>query len=190
MSLYTMLRPIARLIYRILYRVEVVGKENIPETGGVLLCCNHSSYIDPPTIAMPLDRRVRFMAKEELFRIPLFASLIRSLGAFPVKRGAVTPSTIRTASALLSEGEMVCVFPQGTRSRTDFRGKKGAAVLALRSQAMIVPMAIIGSYKPFGKLKIVYGEPFSPEATAEHTTPEQLTEQIMQAIVDLITKHQ
>ncbi|GAC41880.1 lysophospholipid acyltransferase family protein [Paenibacillus popilliae] len=157
---YTMMRALLRLIYRLLFRLEASGIEHVPKDDGVVLCSNHISLLDPPAIGILLKRRIRFMAKAELFNIPVFGAAIKALGAFPVKRNGVGKETIRTAFQLLQDGDIMGIFPEGTRTTDQSAAaKKGAAMIALRSGAAVVPVAIIGSYKLFRKTRVVYGPP-------------------------------
>lgn len=183
---YTMIRALLRLIYRVLFRLEASGREHVPEEGGVVLCSNHISLLDPPAIGILLKRRIRFMAKAELFNIPVFGAAIKALGAFPVKRGGVGKETIRTAFQLLQDGDIMGIFPEGTRNTDQSTAaKKGAAMIALRSGAAVVPVAIIGSYKLFRKTRVVYGPPIDMSDLLEQKGSgvlEQATDRIMDHI--------
>jgi len=125
------------------------------------------------------------MAKEELFKIPVFGSLIRSFGAFPVKRGGVSKDAIKSAINLLKEGNVMGIFPEGTRNSQAGAAKKGTAMIALRSGAAIVPVAIIGNYKPFSKIIVHYGEPVDLTAFIDQSSPDML-EQVTDAIMGRI----
>lgn len=160
----------AFLFRRVLYRISVEGAENEPAAGAVLLCANHISDSDPILLSAVTRRLARFMAKKELFSIPLLNRVIRSFGAFPVHRGQADPSSLKHCLALLSEGEMVGVFPQGTRYRgrppKDTEVKSGLGMLALRSKAVILPVLIkTKKYKIhfFSKITIRFGKPIGPE---------------------------
>lgn len=193
MMLYRFLRRLLRILFQILYRVKIKGLENIPAQGPVIICSNHISVIDPPMIGAPLERNVRYMAKAELFKIPLFGNFLRKLGAFPVKRGGVSKETIRLTLQILRQGELLCIFPEGTRSGAMKEGKKGAANFALKTGATVIPVAIIGTYRPFRKMKVVYGSPVELEPYRTHQGSdhlEQATEAIMNAIRKLIKEHQ
>lgn len=189
-TLYRMGRTLCRVFYRVCFRLEAHGQEHVPAEGPVILCSNHISTFDPPTVGTPLTRKVHFMAKEELFRIPLFGKLIGSLGAFPVKRGGVSKESIRHALKILEDGGMLGIFPEG--SRGGGMGKKGAASLAARSGATVVPAAIIGSYGLFRKIKVVYGKPIEfagLKDAANSDKLEQATERIMTEIRELKARH-
>lgn len=188
--LYRVLRVIARGLFFVLYRLKAIGLENIPSEGPVILCSNHISNIDPPLLGTPLDREIHYMAKAELFRVPGLRWLITKLGAFPVKRGGVSKESIRLALQLLQEGKMLGIFPEGTRGNTGI-GKKGAASLALKSNATVIPVAIIGNYVPFRRMTIVFGRPIDlgPFAEGSSEKLEQATELIMDNIRRLIADH-
>ncbi|WP_334071604.1 MULTISPECIES: lysophospholipid acyltransferase family protein [Paenibacillus] len=188
--IYSFCRGALRLIYKLLFRLEAHGLEHIPAEGGVLLCSNHISNLDPPTIGILLQRKVHFMAKKELFDIVGLGWLIKQLGAFPVKRGGVSKESIKTALTLLREGHVMGIFPEGTRNKGEDAGigKRGAATFALRSDAAVVPVAIIGDYKLFRKMKVVYGPPVDLSAFKEDKGPdaaEMATEAIMARIAEL-----
>jgi len=191
MGFYEFAREVTRVFFKVFYNLRAEGVENIPADGGVILCSNHISTLDPPLIGTPLNRRIHFMAKAELFKIPLFKQLITVLGAFPVKRGSVSKETIRYAQKLLAEGGMLGIFPEGTRGGGGM-GKKGAASLALRAGATVIPVAIIGHYRLFRQMKIVYGKPvdlsrFAGQSNSE--TLEEATELIMDSIRKLVQEH-
>lgn len=188
MLLYRSFRAGFRGLFRILFRWEVIGIENVPTSGGIVLCSNHISLWDPPFVGSPLDRIVHFMAKAELFKIPVFGWGIRKVGAFPVKRGGVSKESIKLALQLLKDGKILAVFPEGTRGNTGGMGKKGAAMLALKSGAAVVPAAIIGEYKLFRKQTVIYGKPvdLSEFADAGADQLEAATEKIMATIRQMI----
>lgn len=192
--LYLFLRRIARVVFPLVFGLKAIGVERVPKEGPVILCSNHVSYWDPPVLGTFLDRKVHFMAKEELFRIPGLAWLIVRLGAFPVRRGGVSKDSIRRALDLLAAGSVIGIFPAGTRKAGDHpAGKRGAAMLAVRSGAAVVPAAIVGRYSLFGRLRVVYGEPldWSRELAAGESgaaAEELLTERIMEAIEQLKKK--
>lgn len=163
--LYRLGRVLFRLLFAVCYRWEVEGTEHIPKQGPVVVCPNHIHNLDPPLVGSAIDRKVHFMAKEELFRVPILAPLIRRLGAFPVRRGSGDRKALKKAIEILQEGKVLAIFPEGTRSRDGRLGKAhpGAALIALKGNANIVPAAIIGPYRFFGKIRIVFGPPFRLE---------------------------
>ena len=150
------------------YRLRVEGAENLPESGGFVLAANHTSNFDPWPLAVPLwpRRFLRFMAKSELFWWPL-GPIISAGGAFPVRRGERDVEAIRTGVELAREGNVVTMFPHGTRQRKGLvkkhqpRSHTGAARIALDADVPLVPAAIKGTDRltRFGPLRVRYGKP-------------------------------
>ena len=146
--LYAILKPIAVALMRLLFRLEVVNAGLVPATGPVLLVSNHVSLLDPPLVGGAAPRPLVFMAKEELFRIPLFGRLIRALNARPVRRDGSDMRALKAALAVLAEGHAILVFPEGTRGEeggTLREGKPGVGMLAVLSGAPVVPVFVSGS---------------------------------------------
>lgn len=189
--LYRLGKWLFRVFFTVFYRVRVLGRENIPIDGAVVLCGNHISAFDPPLMGCFLERKVHYMAKAELFDKPVLGPIISRLGAFPVKRGGVSRESIRLAISILKEGNVMGIFPEGTRSNSGGIGQKGAASLALKSNATVVPVAIIGPYSLFKPLTIVYGKPLdiSEYAGASSEDLELATDRIMSVIRNMVAQH-
>ncbi|MEC0243351.1 lysophospholipid acyltransferase family protein [Paenibacillus dokdonensis] len=186
--IYIFCRGLLRVIFAFMYRLEAVGKENIPDEGGVLLCSNHISILDPMTVGIKFRRKVKFMAKAELFKVPVLGWLITQLGAFPVKRGGVSKESFKTSLKILRGGEIMGIFPEGTRNSDSGAAKKGAASFALRSGAAVVPAAIIGDYKFLRKMKVIYGKPLDLSEFADMESAEAVdavTDKIMSRIHEM-----
>lgn len=182
---YTFFRALLRFLYKILFRVKAYGTENIPTEGAVILAANHISLLDPPMVGILIERKVHFMAKDELFKVPVFGPLIRSFGAFPVKRGSGIDA-VKQSIKLLKDEKVMGIFPEGTRNASD-EAKKGTAMIALRSKAQVVPAAIVGDYKLFRQTKVVYGKPIDVIHVAENVSDDKdkydaVTEAIMEQI--------
>ena len=146
--LYAILKPIAVALMRLLFRLERVNPGLVPATGPVLIVSNHVSVLDPPLVGGSAPRPLFFMAKEELFRIPLLGRLIRALNARPVRRDGSDMRALKAALALLQEGRAILVFPEGTRGeegRPLREGKPGVGMLAVLSGAPVVPVYVSGS---------------------------------------------
>lgn len=192
MNLYPLGRSITNGVLFPIYQFRVIGKENLPSEGGVLLCTNHIHNFDPIVVGITSPRPIHFMAKEELFTVPILGKIMPLINAFPVKRGLSDRGALRKGLGILKEGNVLGLFPEGTRSKTGELGEglAGAGFFALRSNAHIVPCAIIGPYKPFKRLKVVYGKPIDIEEYRKNkATPEQTTELIMMEINKLILAH-
>lgn len=164
---YGFLQHLFRLIFYVIFRTRVYGRENIPVEGAVILAANHASNIDPPLMASLIDRPVSYMAKIELFENPIFGAAIRRCHAFPVKRGASDRGAIKAAVNVLKEGRILGLFPEGTRSRTGElqKAEAGVALIAAMTGAPIVPVAILNSHRIFSngvlipQLRIMYDAP-------------------------------
>ena len=189
MNLYPFGKALCSGILYPIYQFEVIGKENFPTDGGVLLCSNHISNLDPPTVGIAAPRQVHFMAKEELFSAPVLGKILPHINAFPVKRGMSDREALRKGLGVLKEGKVLGLFPEGTRSETGELGKglAGAGFFALRSKAQIVPCAVIGPYKPFKRLKVVFGKPIEFDKYRKNkVSAEEATDIIMNEIGKLI----
>jgi 1-acyl-sn-glycerol-3-phosphate acyltransferase len=164
--------------------IRSVGEENIPNVGAVIFAPNHVSNLDPPAIACGTNKRqLAFMAKEELFK-GLFGKIIASVGAYPVRRGESDTESIRKTLSLLEEGRAVLVFPEGKRGDGVHLGpiNRGVAMLAKRSRAPVLPVAVVGTHiiAPKGgkglkrhRITIAYGEPFTYEEISMGATEKE-----------------
>ena len=164
--LYSFVGLVSGPVVRGLYRLRAEGLEHLPE-GGFVLAANHTSNFDPWPLGLPLlPRQLRFMAKSELFN-PILAPILRAGGAFKVRRGEGDVEAMRTAVELVRSGEIVVMFPEGTRRAKGLRKKRvvrahtGAARIALSAGAPLVPAAIAGTDRllRLGPLRVAYGEP-------------------------------
>src|SRR3954466_5698848 len=145
---YWAVRAVLQPFFHMWSRLERIGREHIPATGPVILASNHRSFLDPFVIAVMARRPIYFVAKKELFLFhPVVSWLLSSLGAFPIDRGASDQESMATAKAILERGDIVLMFPEGTRTRPGGLGrpKRGVGRLALESGAPVVPVAVIGT---------------------------------------------
>ncbi len=179
-----------------LYRLRVRGLEHVPR-GGFVLAANHTSNFDPWPLGIPFlpKRQLRFMAKAELFN-PILAPILRAGGAFKVRRGEGDVDAMRTAAQLAREGEIVVMFPEGTRQKKGLRKKRearphtGAARIALTAGVPLVPAAIGGTDRlsRLGPLSVAYGEPIDVsdlEGMETKRAASIATERLMKAIEEL-----
>jgi 1-acyl-sn-glycerol-3-phosphate acyltransferase len=181
-----------------LYRLRARGMEHLPE-GGFVLAANHTSNFDPWPLGMPLwpERQLRFMAKSELFN-PVLTPILRAGGAFKVRRGESDLDAVRTAVSLVKDGEIVVMFPEGTRRLKGLRKKHvarahtGAARIALGAGAPLVPAAIAGTDRlsRLGPLRVAYGEPIDLsdlDGLDQKQLADVATERLMARIEELYT---
>jgi 1-acyl-sn-glycerol-3-phosphate acyltransferase len=196
--LYRVVAVLSRPVLHGLFRLRVHGTENVPASGGYVLACNHLSNFDPWPLGMPLypQRWLRFMAKVELYWWPA-TYVLDAAGAFPVNRGRADVKAIETAIRLAREGNVVVMFPEGTRRRKGLvkkhqaRARSGAARIALEAGVPLVPAAVAGTDRllTLGPLRIAYGEPIEMEdllATGDMRRGSQVaTERLMARIAEL-----
>ncbi len=156
--------PCVAAAFHIYCGYKVTGRENIP-AGGCVICPNHSDVIDPPMVAAAMGNRypIRVMAKKELFGGGFFDGLITWLGAFPVDRSRADITAIKTALKAVKDGKKLLIFPQGTRGAGENSAKEGAAMLALKTKAPIVPVYITENKGFRTHARVIIGKPFLPD---------------------------
>ena len=162
MTFYRFAHIVVGRIFRLLFRYRVIGAEKIPRDGGLIVAANHISNFDPPILGTALPRPVSYMAKKELFAMPVLKTILPWLYAFPVDREAGGTAALRAALRMLKEGRCVGIFPEGGRNVTGTNDEKGgAAFLAAASGAPVIPTAIVGTrrLRPFGRVTVVFGDP-------------------------------
>jgi len=161
-SLYRFLRPIIKVLMKLVFRLEIVNKENIPKSGPYILAGNHKSNFDCLAIMSSTKETVRFLAKKELLD-GKFAWLFRKMGIIPVDRKNKNKEALMDAKRVLTEGGVIGIFPEATFNNTEYvmrPFKMGAVKMASDTSTKIVPFAIVGEYKLFRKTKVVIGKPY------------------------------
>lgn len=158
---YSLVKAIAFVVFNIIFRIKVEGKENIPGDGRLVLCSNHRSNWDPLIIAAMFPRKIAWMGKKELFQNKFLKVPLNWLGVFPVDRQVADLSAVKTALRILKSEKVLGIFPEGTRVKeyNPENAKAGVALLAMKSQAPVLPLYIESGYKMFSRLKIIIGEP-------------------------------
>ena len=188
-------------LFRFLFRGSTQGLEHVPMEGPLVVASNHGSHLDPPLLGHALGRPVAFMAKAELFAIPLLGAVIRACGAYPVRRGASDREAIRTATAKLEQGWATGVFLDGTRQANGRVNNPlpGAALLAARSGAPLLPVAIVNSHRALGSgriwprlvpLQLRVGAPIPPPASRRRPDLDVTTALLKERINDLLELEQ
>lgn len=175
---------------KVVYRIKVVGKENIPKKGQVIICGNHKSFLDPPLIEVTCGRYTRFLAKEELTKNKFLAFLGYIFDAILVKRDSKEVTALKQSLQTLKNGDCLALFPEGTRNglAKGEKVKDGAAFFAVRSGAPVVPCGIKGGKKGDWKVTITYGKPldFSQyKGSKDKDVLDNITEEIMSNILKL-----
>ncbi len=184
-------------IYKFVFRGHLIGRENIPQKNSFIMVSNHGSLLDPPLLGHALGRNISFMAKAELFTVPLLGFIIKSCGAYPVKRGVVDKNTIKTACKKLSNDNCIGIFIDGTRQRNGRvnKPKQGAALLAFKNQKLLLPVAIVNSHRLirfkfftplFSKIVIKVGKPVQPPQSSSREDLNAVTMYLQDKINNLI----
>jgi len=184
-------------IYKILFKGNLIGKENIPQKSCFIMVSNHGSLLDPPLLGHAIGRNISFMAKAELFKIPFLGFVIKACGAYPVKRGIADKNTIKTACEKLSKNNCIGIFIDGTRQKNGRvnKPKQGAALLAFKNQKILLPVAIINSHRLikfrsflpiFSKIEIRVGKPVQPPKSSSREDLFLVTNQLQETINNLI----
>lgn len=189
---------LSRWIARGVFALQVEGEAHVPKTGPAILAPNHVSYVDPVVVGVSVHRRVHYMAKRELFRNPVAAWILRGVQAFPVTRERLDPSTLKHTLSLLAAGQLVLMFPEGTRGDGQTLGpaKPGVAAVAARSGAPVVPVFHWGTEQilPRGSrrfrrvpVRVRFGPPlrFSADGASGREALEAFGRRIMEAIAAL-----
>ena len=182
-------RFIFYVFFKLFWRLNIVGHENIPGLGGVIIAPNHSSYADPPLTGSAMRRPLHFLAKKELFDMPVLGFLIKRTNAFPIKRGKQDIGAFRKVFKLLKRGEPLLIFPEGTRSKDGGFGKArpGLGMIACTSQVPVVPVRLVNSNKlgSFKSLKVIFGKPINPPKEYSKETYTQFSERVLEEIKKL-----
>jgi 1-acyl-sn-glycerol-3-phosphate acyltransferase len=197
LRLYRLTRTLFAPLVTRYFHLQCQGAEHMPSTGAIVLACNHLSNLDPVLLAAVCPRPINYLAKIELFRIPILGSFIRRYGAIPLRRSASDPEAIRLAEQVLEQQQVLALFPEGTRSRTGqlkpFRF--GAARLALKHNVPLVPAAIIGTDQamPAGAklprrapIGVAFGPPIDISPYRYHDTGGVPEAHLLEAVTNLL----
>ena len=189
------MRIIIKFLYKILskiiYRVEVIGKENLPKEKAAIICPNHVHFLDGPTLIANSKRKINVLAKEELFKNKFLSNCLRMLGMYPIKRGSADIEAIKVSLKILKNNELLMIFPEGTRNgmAKGVKPKNGAVVMAIKAGVPIIPVGIIGNFKHFRKITIKIGKPIDygryKDKTKDKKIMTELTEGLMKEIIEL-----
>jgi len=194
-TLYGLAKIVIRAFTRPAFDARVEGEEHVPPSGGLVVAANHRSYLDPPVLGAWFPRQVHYMAKRELFKIPLFGWAIAAVGAFPVDRERASDlGSVRRALHILKSGGVVGIFPEGRRNIAgDATAKGGAVLLASLAGCPLVPVKLVGTHLALRRfratrLRVIIGEPMTFQGSARKPTKAELaawTEQVAAAIARL-----
>lgn len=162
MNSYGIAKSILIPLLHTLWRMRVTGAENVPSSGPLIVACNHVSYLDPPALGTACPRQLRYMAKAELFTIPVLGPMIASFGAYPVDRKGGAAAAIKRSVEVLRQGGAIGIFPEGTRNLSgQIEAHRGVALLASLGNAPVIPACVTGSRNALrlAPIKVAFGKP-------------------------------
>jgi 1-acyl-sn-glycerol-3-phosphate acyltransferase len=177
-------------VFGTVWRMRAYGTENVPKHGGLIVACNHMSYFDPPVLGTASPRRLQYMAKRQLFEIPVLGAAIRAVGAYPVDREGSAAAAIKRSVEVLRAGGAVGIFPEGTRNLSGAEeGRAGVALLASLAKVPVVPARIDGTAQSrrFAQFRVHFGRPMALPGDRKATREElaEFAAEVMRAIRSL-----
>jgi len=184
---YDFLRVVCRVLGVAMFRIRVFGREHVPKSGGVLVVSNHQSHLDPVLVGLAFDRRLNYVARDTLFGFAPFAWLMMSLDAIPIDREGSGLGGLKESLRRLKDGEMLLIFPEGTRTRDGEVGtlKPGFLALARRAKVPLLPVGLDGAYESWPRrnllpqpavIQIRFAPPLAPETMSTMSDDELLSE--------------
>ena len=181
MSFYNVAIKAVHVILRVFWLFKIKGKENVPQDGAFLLCSNHRSFMDPVLIAAGSKRQLTFMAKDELFSVPVLGRLIKALGAFPIKRGKGDAAAVMATLKILKHGGATLIFPEGTRMKKGERKQinPGIIRLAMQSNVPILPAYVNVN-------SVTYGPPISYDEFEDRMKDNDAMQRLADELIDTI----
>ena len=189
MSFYKFVLKLFALYSKTFYKYEVIGAENVPDEGNIILAANHKSALDPIFVSVAIkNREVSTIAKKELFNNKLLGSILTKLNVIPIDRDNPGISTIKTILKKIKEGYAIGIFPEGTRVKGDRFGyaKAGLALFAIKGKAHVIPISIISNYRIFSKVTIFIDKPISFEEYYKQKLSTQDYERLSGDVMEVI----
>lgn len=192
MSFYKFVINVFRGFSEIFYKYEVIGEENIPNEGNIIIAANHKSNLDPIFLAAAIkNREVAAIAKKELFNIKPLGFILDKLNVIPINRDKPDVSTIKNILRAIKDGYVLGIFPEGTRIKDPGFGKAkaGLSVFAIKGKAMVVPISIISNYKLFNRVTIYIDKPISFEEYYKQKLTTEENERLAQNVLEVIKEN-
>lgn len=174
----------------VVYRAKKIGEENVPKEGKYILCGNHVHALDAPVIVLTSKRHIRFVAKEELFESLYIRILGKIFDVIKIKRDSADMDAIREMLKTLKNNEILGLFPEGTRNglKKNVELKTGAAYIALKTNTKVIPVGVKGSFKPFTKVILTYGEPMDFSKYSDRKNDKEIQEQVTKEIMEEVIR--
>lgn len=188
MVFYRFARFLMKLFIHTFYSVRIEGMAHLPMEGAYIICSNHINYLDPLVVGTSIPRKMSYMAKEELFKNKLLGYILIKLGMFPVNRNGADISAIKSSIRVLNKGDILGIFPEGTRNlqKSEMKAKPGLAMIAIKAKVPVIPVAIISDYKLFGQIKIIINEPIFYNDYYSSKIDVDTYQQLSQKVMDII----
>lgn len=185
------IKPLCFIIAKLVYRVKIEGIENVPKNSACIICGNHVHALDAPALIASTSRKIRFMAKQELWKSTGFKFMAWIFDVFPVARGQKDTEAVKTSMKILKSNEILGMYPEGTRNGMErgIKPKNGAVNLAIRMNVPIIPFGVSGSFKPFTKVIYRFGEPMNfneyKDDAKNKEVVDSLTKEVMEKVIEL-----
>lgn len=185
------IRPICFVLAKIIYRVKIVGIENVPKDKACIICGNHVHAMDAPVLLASTSRKINFMAKQELWKNGAFKFIAWIFNVFPVARGKKDTEAIKTSLKILNSNQILGMYPEGTRKGLErgIKPKNGAVNLAIRAGVPIIPFGVCGEFKPFKKVVYHFGKPIDfsnyKDNAKDKEVVDTLTNEVMAKVIEL-----
>ena len=193
MKFYNVVTGVLKTFSKIFFKFEVIGIENIPSEGSIILAMNHKSNLDAVFLAasMHKNRPVTAVAKKELFNIKLLGYILNKINVIPVDRDNPTPSTIKSILKVLRKDGCIGIFPEGTRNKDEgfLEAKPGLGMFAVKGKALVVPVSIITNYRLFNKVTIYIDKPISFEDYYKEKLTTEDYERLSQNVLEVIKEN-
>ncbi|MCC0633385.1 MULTISPECIES: lysophospholipid acyltransferase family protein [unclassified Clostridioides] len=192
MNFYRFAINIFRCFSKVFFKYEVIGAENIPDRGNIVVASNHKSNLDPVFLAAAIENReIAAIAKQELFKVKPLGFILKKLHVMPINREKPDVSTIKTILRSIRDGYVLGIFPEGTRIKGDNFGKAkaGLSLFTIKSKSKVVPVSIISKYKLFSKVIVYFGEPISFEEHFKEKLSNDDHERMSQEVLEIIKQN-
>lgn len=192
MSFYKFVTNVFRMFSKVFYKYEIIGEENIPNEGNVIIAANHKSNLDPIFVAGAIrNRELAPLGKKELFAIKPLGYILKKLNGIPINREKPDVSTIKNILKAIKEGYVLGIFPEGTRIKEPGFGKAkpGLSLFAVKSKSVVVPISIISNYKIFNKVTIYIDKPISFEEYYKQKLTTEDHERLSQNVLEVIKEN-
>lgn len=192
MNFYKFVTSVLRCFSNVFYKYKVIGEENIPDEGNIIIAANHKSNLDPIFLASAIrNREVAAIAKKELFKIKPLGFILNNLNVIPINREKPDVSTIKNILRSIKDGYVLGIFPEGTRIKEPGFGqaKAGLSVFAIKGKAQVVPISIISNYKLFNRVTIYIDKPISFEEYYKQKLTTEENERLAQNVLEVIKEN-